>query len=414
VTTNDNASDDLSANESRVSDFRLPQVLAQRRDIEGGYAALARAITRSWRGDPARELESAREEESGPGKISDKSDDKRDEKGDEKGDDKINHKGNDKDVIDRRKLTRLIEGDDGFVLSLSDLRALDCYLDRYGEGLAFRPLFEKPDIMRTLAKSGHVTFLLGSSLEEDGGSFSYWDVLAMAELQRSITAASEASVQLDIHDVPLYPKREDPKSSTKEEWRELFDEHGPSLVVVASSRTIPAAEGMQCAMFGRREFEDGPLETKLELPIHFVWNPHLSYVYPSHFHLKAKDIEKSNPQAANEIDSGEASAIAVGEKVYLDKVRSRKWGDTYGVCFAQRRPQGQVWLLLAGVTGAATFAAARVAKRLGPSLREADPAEVHCFVIRAHVEPDQPESLAALRDSTVDVVHETVWRGPAG
>ena len=212
MTTKERSNDDPAANESRASDFRLPQVLAQRRDIEGGYAALARAITRSSRGDPARGSESSTEQN-----------DDRDSDSDKVGD-KASHKDGDKekDTIDRRKLARLVEEEDGFVLSLADLRALDSYLDRFGEGLAFRPLFEKPDIMRTLAAYGHVTFLLGSKFEPDGGSFSYWDVLAMAEVQRSITTASEASVQLDIQVVPLYPERDDPKSSTKGEWRELL------------------------------------------------------------------------------------------------------------------------------------------------------------------------------------------------
>jgi hypothetical protein len=373
----DRAKTDLPSRKSTPSDFRLPKVLAKRRKIEGGNAALARAISSCWRDDPAGKSEAAG-----------------------------------KDVIDRRKLTLLIDEKPGLVLSVKDLRVLDCYLERFGEGLAFRPLFEKPDVMRTLANSGHVTFLLTSKVEEEGGSFSHWDVLAMAEIQRSITAASDVSVQLDIQNVPFYPDELKPKSAIEGSWPELFEERGPSLIALASNRTNPAAEVMQCAMFGRSEFEGRPKKGERKLPLHFVWNPGLRYVFESQFHLGPEQLEALDLTAAQRISSQEASAIEFGGKVYLDRSRSPHGGATYGVCFAQRRKHGQVWMLLAGLTGAATFAAAKIAKRLPMSLQAAKPADVHCFLIQAHVEPPrQPNSLERVRDSSVELVRHKAWQG---
>ena len=76
----------------------------------------------------------------------------------------------------------------GLKLSVDDLAAIDIYLEPFGEGLSYRPLFDKPDVLQALANSGRVTFLVGTEGEEEGGNFPHWDVLAMAELQRSLTA----------------------------------------------------------------------------------------------------------------------------------------------------------------------------------------------------------------------------------
>jgi hypothetical protein len=253
-------------------------VLAERKDKEGGYSALARAIDRS----------------TSAGLRPDSGEDDR------------------KRGFDRRKLKSIIEADKNLVLTLKELRALDCYLEPYGEGLAYVPLFQKPDLMQTLAESGRVTFLLGSKPEAEGElrHFSHWDVLAMAEIQRAINP-SEVSVRFDIQDVPLYEDLEVTRESITGPggWRGLFDDQGPSLVCLGSSRTNPAEEAMLCKIFDRPPFKDAPLEDRRQVPFHFVWNPKLPYVFPSPFHLRSDDISSDHPDAAKLIARGHASAV---------------------------------------------------------------------------------------------------------
>ena len=211
------------------SRLRLGRVIEQRKKSEGGYAALARAISESVRGRaPARKSGSKKP----------------------------------KDEVDRRKLQALANGDREVVLSLRELRALDGYLEPFGEGLAYRPLFEKPDLIQTLADSrGPITFLLGSKKALAGGRFPHWDVLAMADIQRSLSS-SEVSVQVDIQDVTMYPEFKLAEFPGGEPWPKLFDERGPSLVVLASNRIMPAAEVMLCKMFGGEPFRNQLLEQK--------------------------------------------------------------------------------------------------------------------------------------------------------
>ena len=365
--------------------FRLSRTLGERKAKEGSYAALSRAIERS--------NAAASQADTGPEDRS--------------------------PVLDRRKLKALVEGAPNLVLSLQELRALDCYLERYGEGLAYVPLFEKPDLMQTLADSGWVTFLLGSKPELEHRYFSHWDVLAMAEIQRGISS-SEVSVRFDIQDVLLHETQEAAAASSEAKgWAELLGDQGPSLVCLGSSRTGPAAEAMLCRMFQCSEFKNPPAAEKRLLPFHFVWKPMLDYVFPSYFHLESADIYSRDPDAAKAVRENNASAVLTAEDVFVDPVHPDHAGDTYGVCVAQRRKRGQVWLVLAGVTGVATFVAAKLAKNLATRLHEQKPgqdSDVYWAVIRARVTEDPNRSLASVRTFAEEAVVSGphVWRRESG
>ena len=103
------------------------------------------------------------------------------------------------------------------------------------------------------------------------------------------------------------------------------------------------------------------------------------------------------------------------DAVLLDRVTPRRSGDTYGVCVAQRRKNGQVWLALAGVTGAATFVAAKLAKNLTTPLRERDrgpDSSVYWAVIKARVLQDPKLPFVNLRQFAEEAIVSglQVWR----
>jgi hypothetical protein len=345
--------------------LRLAEVLAARAKQLGGFSALAREI------EDANPPESARGEE------------------------------RPKLHLDRRKLKALAEGQETAVLSIVELRALDRYLDRFGEGLAYKTLFRKPDLMQALGDSGRVTFMLGARREQqqhwERWNISHWDVLAMAEMQRGINAA-QSSVRFDIQDVGYEGEHESAVVSGQEPaWSLLLDDRGPSVVSLGSNRINPATERMLCTMFGVRPFGAGRGRT---LPFHFAWSSRLPYVFPSHLHYRPEDIAKRDGTAAKLVEEGEASVLAVGDEVLVDRVVPRQWGDTYGVCIAQRRRRGQVWLVLAGVTGTATFVAAKLANQLATRLHEKrgeQHSDVYWAVVHARTnEPKDGQSRRSL------------------
>jgi hypothetical protein len=176
---------------------------------------------------------------------------------------------------------------------------------------------------------------------------------------------------------------------------------------------------MLCRMFEVPEFEDAPPAQKERIPFHFVWNPRLRYVFPSHFHLGSVDLFSRDLDAANMVREHRASAIVTADEVFVDRVYPERIGDAYGVCVAQRRKRGQVWLVLAGVTGVATFVAAKLAKSLATRLHEQElgqDSDVYWAVIRAQVTQDPNRPLASVRtfakEAIVSGLH--VWRREAG
>jgi hypothetical protein len=343
-----------------VPELRLAKILGERLIKEGSYTALAQAISAA---------NGIRTDEDGK---------------------------RPKDAVDRRKLKNIVDSDDKLTFSVGELRALDHYLERYGHGLAYSPLFAKPDLLQSLAELGDVTFLLGSKPEQDNFrvNFSHWDVLAMGEIQRSVNAFAP-HVYFDIREVRMQPDVDGALRSVDEsECSQLLADDGPSVVSLASSRANPASDLMLSEMCGRKPFADVPLDQKRSLPFHFVWPSTQDYVIPSCFHLSDCDVERYDEHAAEVVRNEKAAALVAGEEVWVDELTRKGYGLTYGICVAQRRRRGQVWMVLAGLTGPATYAAAQLVKKMGTGFRGADyggTSTVYYTLIRGIVDPGPPD-----------------------
>jgi hypothetical protein len=363
-------------------------VLGARAKVEGGFSALARAISAANPEDK-RAIERA---------MADRR--RRDpERAPER----------DPEVIDRRKLNDLVKGKTDTVFSISELRCIDRYLQRYGEGLAYRPLFERPDLLQALADSGRVTFLLGSkrdSAVESGSLFSAWDVLALGELQRGLSALGR-SVEIDIQEVPFDWSAGTPPTGKGQKWSRFLYERDGSVVCIASSRTNAAFEVVMGEATGHPPYQAGALADTLKLPFAFAWGAKLEGVYPSSFHLEADAIRRRAPEVARMIDEGNASALVVGEHVLADTVRPMKVGDTHGLVVAHRPKDSGLRLCITGVTGPGTLCAAKVAGRLTMGIHEIGrgrASDVYYAVVRGHVPPAQSEDFLNLRDFGEEVL----------
>jgi len=354
--------------------LRMAQSLASRAEVEGGFAPLARAIRGTYEAefgadDPAR------------GKD-----------------------GKPRDVVDRRKLRAIVEGEEEIVFSTRELRALDLYLEPYGEGLSSQPLFEKPNLIQTLARSRTVSFLLGSRTSEEGEiHFPHWDVLAMAEIQKRITQM-ELPVRINIQDVPMG------QDEVPVDLESHFEQPGQSLVCLGSHRLMSTSSLMLERMFGL----DATPERRPRLPFAIVWNEALHRL-ESPFRRSAVEIEVSHPDAAAAVrQQNGGSVLVAGEDAWIDTLTARGRGHGYGVCVAQRRASGAVWMLLAGVSGPATYATARLAHRLDFRLGEPQrgaASPVWWAAVSATVPPGNEDKVPDLRDFEPQVVvPPTPWR----
>jgi hypothetical protein len=271
--------------------------------------------------------------------------------------------------IERRKLSTILETGDVGRLSFRELEALNTYLvSNKRAGVA--AIFDVPELFQAIGERRQVTFFLAAKPHREHGTIdmAQGDVRAMAELISGIEGASAGvGVAFTIVDVLLRRTKGSErdlqkylKRFSKEEWYHLLEiEDGPSLVCVGSPRACHAAEVMLSRMFGRKAFtEMDPFDLANAPPFYFQWDEPTQL--PSSF---APGVEYARGQRG--------PVLSFEDKALRCRKGERGW-HTYGVIVAQRRPRGQVWVVVAGLTAAGTEAAAKLAQRLpGEFPREA-------------------------------------------
>lgn len=283
------------------------------------------------------------------------------------------------DGVDRRKLKRIIEGT-GYSLSPRDLEALDTYLTPLGEGLADQPLLvEREGILPALVRSGKVTVAFGARPLKDRYYVGLWDVKTSAVILNAIYRVRPAVV-VDIQSAensdPVDQKAVESLLRTVEDETASEDKKA-ALCCIGSPRSSPLAEAMLCEMFGvSQERFRRPTPQGSPLPFLFVWptdsgvgHPPTGGTFRSRFALRAQDLEDES--LADAVKEGKAYAFVHRREIrpaYFPEAISKD----YGVVVAQRRSNGQVWLVIAGLSGPGTFAAARaVESKIAASLPEA-------------------------------------------
>jgi len=326
-----------------TTQLRMAKVIAQRKITAGSWSQLAKEIEQSIRTSGS----------AAPG------------------DDKARR------PIERRKLRAIAENDPELTLSLAELRTLDAYLEQFGHGLAYSPLFEKPELMRGLADSGRVDFLLGSKvdpLEDFRINISHWDVLGLSRIQARVLSFSQ-SVRVRIRELRMHENVQDAREEVADAgMTELFGDHGPSLVCIGSSRGNQMAEPMLCRMAGLKPFRAKQPGGLPELPFQFVWDSGRRYVLESAFHLDGEKAKAEEPSAGVAVLDEKAACFRHAAGYEIDELtREKNEGYTYALCVAQRRAEGQIWLLVAGLTGPATYAAAKWVNRMPTGLDDHKP-----------------------------------------
>lgn len=267
--------------------------------------------------------------------------------------------------FDRRKLTDIANGKD-VKISFTELTALDAYLTQRGKGLA--TLMQAPNLLKPLASSGIVAFLLGAKpIDEQANTvMSRWDVLALADLQRSIDRLN-ASVHFTIDDVLLNesiaPSIKPEEMFREDRWYHLLDDKEErGVVILASPKASHAAELALSRMCEIDPFRPEDVSKNLDrVKFHFLWGAETGL--PSSFAKPAPENIRS-------------TATTVGDRYvgieFNGKIHSRDRGE-HGLLVVQRRSTGQIWMVIAGVTGPATYATARLLPTLAASIPESQP-----------------------------------------
>jgi hypothetical protein len=306
--------------------------------------------------------------------------------------------------VDRRKLTSVWFGRKADVkLSLVELDNLDRYLHLQRlPGLKI--VFQPKSLSAAMARTGTVRVWLGfkqtwGTAEQDGQTTaSHWDVRSMSFLFDQLYGASDANVGILTKEVPL--SENDGLSADwltqlqQSNWyHELHDlSQRESLITVGSPKACHATEWILARMFGVPGFTCNPGVEKL--PFWFEYSPRLLESHPSAFACAAEDVPEAAPPRSRRFD---IYALVFNDKRYALDFNEQSWTE-YGVIATQRRTGGQIWTVVAGMSGPTTYAAARKAVAINHEFGHTTDAEgnspVYCRAVQALVkrepEPSRP------------------------
>ena len=268
--------------------------------------------------------------------------------------------------IDRHKLKSLLAYENRS-LSVDEFAAFDIFLTPFGESLADKPMFEPRGVLPEMARSGGIAFLLASDPIQNLRKIdiSHWDVRSMIEVMRPVQ--DYGPLQIDLDEV-VYLSGDEPSGSTyrKEGWYRKLTGQPQSMVSIGSPRVARASEIMLAEMFSIDPFtpqgQDDP-----DLPFRFFWPKKQSY-FPSSF--VCEQPETSNAPDGKEPRVRGAMGLRLGERLLTVPPR-RDWPTSYGIIAAQRRVSGQIRLVVAGLQGPSTLAAARAVSSLSAAIPDA-------------------------------------------
>jgi hypothetical protein len=269
--------------------------------------------------------------------------------------------------VDRRTLLKIRDEPGKVGLTLNILTALNEYFKQFGEGLHKLPILATRGLVEPLFDAKRLVFMLGAKPRpaERRVDLSRWDALALAELVRE-ASGFDRRYEFDIEDI-LWRCPVDPLAIKSEKWYSLLEMERTSVISIGSPLAALSSEVMLARMFNVEPFERPRFSTKLPLPFYFVWAPRLARSFRSAFGLTWQELAPEFKKLAQEVKENRTAAFILNGVPHPVPTGGKSW-TMYGIIAAQRRACGSVWLVVSGLAGPATLAAARLVKRIDAEL----------------------------------------------
>jgi hypothetical protein len=247
------------------------------------------------------------------------------------------------------------------------LVALNTYYRKRGLGLQQLPILETRGVLEPLMDSSRVVFMLGAKPrpEERRNDISFWDTKSQAEL---LTQASRLDVQrkFDIEPV-LWRMPVDPAAIHSERWHRILEEDQASVISIGSPLASLSSEVMLARMFGVEQFTMPRFRAGKQVPFFFVWLPKSIRQFCSAFTLTWRELQSEHASIATRVRRNQTSAFILEGKPHVVPAEGKAW-TMYGIIAAQRRASGNVWLVISGLAGPATFAVTTMVKEISAEL----------------------------------------------
>ena len=265
-----------------------------------------------------------------------------------------------KTFVNFRLLKNLRDGSSSVGLTRAMLIAFSVYWPE----LTQQPTFVMPGIYEALVATPKVIFMLGAKprTEERRIDISHWDALSLAEL---LTRCSKQDLkhQFEIR-YGLWRASAKPKTIATESWHNVLEEDQFSVVSIGSPLVSLSSEVMLAKMMGVEPFVAPRFK---QVPFFFAWRRKATGKFQSAFGLTAQELQSIDPVAAIEVKHNRASAFVLDGRTHTVPAKAKSWV-IHGIIAAQRRAAGNVWIVVSGLAGPSTYAAALKVKDIQEEL----------------------------------------------
>jgi len=269
--------------------------------------------------------------------------------------------------VNRKLLGNLRDCPEKVGLTWCHLVALHTYFRRHGASLQQLPILETRGVFEVMADVSRLVFMLGARprREEQRTDLSHWDRRSQSDLQAQ---ASMQSVHPKLQDEDvLWRSPVDPAAIGNESWHRILDADQSSVISIGSPLAALSSEVMLARMFGVKPFATPRFTPGRSVPFCFVWLHKLAEHFNSAFGLSCRELQADYPELAQRVHRNEATAFILGDEVHETPTTGNEW-TMYGIIAAQRRAAGNVWLVVSGLHGPATYGAATMVKQITAEL----------------------------------------------
>jgi hypothetical protein len=278
-----------------------------------------------------------------------------------------NREAGTKCFVNRKMLARIRDNPEKVGLTMNVLVALNTYYRKRGLGLQQLPILETRGVLEPLMDCPRVVFMLGAKPrpEERRNDISLWDTKSQAKL---LTHVSKLDVQREFDIEPaLWRMPVDPAAMATERWHRILEEDQASVISIGSPLASLSSEVMLARMFGVDQFAPPRFRPGKQVPFFFVWLPKSIRHFRSAFALTWRDLHSEHAALAARVRRNQAAAFLLEGTPHGVPAEGKTW-TMHGIIAAQRRAAGNVWLVISGLTGPATYGVATMVKEIGAEL----------------------------------------------
>jgi hypothetical protein len=186
----------------------------------------------------------------------------------------------------------------------------------------------------------------------------------------------------------------DPVAVRTESWHRVLEEDQASVISIGSPLAALSSEVMLARMFGVQPFETPHFKTGRPVPFFFVWRPKLAASFHSAFGLAPAALQADHPELAAHVERNQSTAFILDGTPHESPVEGPSW-TMHGIIAAQRRAAGNVWVVVSGLAGPATYGAAVMVKQIVTELpwSAKGPSQVLWVPVKVHIRAGKPKPL---------------------